>query len=238
MSVPSSTPDSTTTTPDVATAPAATTETEITTESTTTESSPAPADATTATDPILKEGPVREAAEIVLPEEDESERQWHKLTLIEQEDIRERVTIPAAFAEKYLWSPSSSKSTSSPTSTPLSNAVTIPPGLLADAHAAVVNALSQKSQLASLPPKPVTAPTTDGEPATTIAAAASDPPPDPDPAVEPIITLYCPFDNTPGVLDSIVSGLGASQQADVLVLDALMFAQGEVGPLGSGMHSL
>jgi hypothetical protein len=199
-----------------------------------------------------KEKETVDAVDIALPAEDESELAWHKTTLIDEENIKERVTIPKAFAAKYLWasrsSPKESDDKLSFVASVLSNKVEIPPSLLADAHAAIGDALSTKSQVASIPPKPApvlpSTSTTSADGATPIAdspapadtSASTNPLPvsDPEPAVEPIITLYSPFDNTPAVLDSIVYGVGTSQGADVLVLDALMLAQGEVGPLGSG----
>lgn len=164
---------------------------------------------------------------INLPDEDDSELTWHKTTLIQEEDIREAVTIPAAFAAQYLWSPtappSSSESTKIPGTHPSSHVV-IPPALLADTHAALSTALSSATQLASVPPKP----------SSTTSSPSDVAPPDPEPLPEPVVTLFCPYDNTAGVIDTIVSGVGLSQRADVLVLDTLMFAQGEAGPLGPG----
>jgi hypothetical protein len=43
-------------------------------------------------------------AQVALPDEDEAEQAWHKAALIVEGDIRERVTIPAEFAEKCMWS--------------------------------------------------------------------------------------------------------------------------------------
>lgn len=221
----------------------------VVTPDTTTE--PAPAAAAEPADP----------AQTALPEEDEGELAWHKATLIAEEDIRERVTIPAAFAAKYLWSPSvpapkspssdeSSSSSSSPSSSleasssstrlpgqhPTSH-VNIPPALLADAHAALSTALSSATQLASVHPKPPPPPPAPAKVVEgTTPAAPADPvvPAEPEVLTEPIITLFAPFDNTASVIDTIISGVGQSQRADVLVLDALMLAQGEAGPLGSG----
>lgn len=178
-----------------------------------------------------------EPAQVALPDEDEAEQAWHKATLIAEEDIRERVTIPAEFASKYIWSPfvpAAELSSSTPGAHPVSHVI-IPPALLADTHAALSTALSGATQLASVPPKPTPPPAAlAGSSSSTAPADPPPPPSEPEPLTEPIITLFCPFDNTSGVIDTIVSGVGLSQRADVLVLDALMFAQGEAGPLGSG----
>jgi hypothetical protein len=174
-------------------------------------------------------------AEVALPDEDEAEQAWHKATLIAEEDIREQVTIPAEFAAKYIWSPflpAAESSSSTLGAHPVSHVI-IPPALLADTHAALSTALSGTTQLASVPPKPAPPAPTDSS-SSTAPADPPAPPPEPEPLTEPIVTLFCPFDNTSGVIDTIVSGVGLSQRADVLVLDALMFAQGEAGPLGPG----
>ena len=174
--------------------------------------------------------------QVALPDEDEVEQAWHKATLIAEEDIRERVTIPTEFATKHIWSPFVPATESSPSTAgahPVSH-VNIPPALLADAHAALSTALSSATQLASVPPKPAPAPTPSDSSSSTTTVDPPTPPSDPEPLNEPIITLFCPFDHASSVIDTIVSGVGLSQRADVLVLDALMFAQGEAGPLGTG----
>jgi hypothetical protein len=76
-------------------------------------------------------------------------------------------------------------------------------------------ALSSSSQLSSVPPPPA-------------STAAKEPLP------EPIVTLFCPFDHTAGVIDTLVRRTAVNVQADVLVLDSLMFAQGKDTSLGPG----
>jgi hypothetical protein len=152
-----------------------------------------------------------------LPEEDDDELAWHKATLIAEEDIRERVTIPAEFPARHLWSPSSSPSDLSCPALGAnpSSPIIIPPVVLAQAHAALFDALSSSSQLSSDPPRPAS---------TTEKKRRS----------EPIVTLFCPFDHTAGVIDALVCKIATSEGADVLVLDSLMFAQGKDTSLGPG----
>lgn len=152
-------------------------------------------------------------SEIGLPEEDADELAWHKATLILEEDIRERVTIPAEFPARHLWSPFSSLSyPSSPAwSANIADHIILSPVVLAQASAELSNALSPSSQLHR--------PTSPG---------AEEPLP------EPVITLFCPFDHTAGVIDTLVNRIAASERADVLVLDSLMFAQGKDTSLGPG----
>ncbi|KAF8323926.1 hypothetical protein DL93DRAFT_2070047 [Clavulina sp. PMI_390] len=196
-------------------------------------------EAAPATEPAAPEPEPVDPSQVTLPDEDAAELAWHKQTMLAEEDIREKVTIPSAFAAKYLWSPfvaaTTEESTRLPGAHPI-NHVTIPPALLADAHAALSSALSSSTQLAAVHPKPPPPPepsssTTKDEPAPT----STDPPPEPEVLTEPIITFFCPYDNTALVIDTIVSGVGQSQRADVIVLDALMLSQGEAGPLGPGM---
>lgn len=189
---------------------------------------------------------VTDPAQVALPDEDDNEQAWHKATIIAEEDIRERVTIPVAFANKYLWSPlvaapePSSSSTDPVLGAHPTSHVVIPPALLADAHAALSTALSNSTQLASVHPKPSPPPapaaSTESTTDSTTPATPADPvvPAEPEVLTEPIVTLFCPFDNSAAVIDTIVSGVGQSQRADVLVLDALMLSQGEAGPLGPG----
>jgi hypothetical protein len=210
-----------------------------------TDATSAPSSAAAAT-PLATDGDSSAAAasntsdpvQVTLPDEDEAEQAWHKATLIAEEDIRERVTIPAEFATKHIWSPFVHATESSPSTAgahPVSHVI-IPPALLADAHAALSTALSSATQLASVPPKPTPAPAPAPVDSSSSAAPVDppSPPSDPEPLNEPIVTLFCPFDHASDVIDTIVSGVGLSQRADVLVLDALMFAQGEAGPLGAG----
>jgi hypothetical protein len=91
--------------------------------------------------------------------------------------------------------------------------VIIPPELLADTHAALLTALSGATQLASVPPKPVPR-----LPDSSTTTASADPPvsaPEPETLTELIVSLFCPFDNASGIIDTIVSGVVLSQRADV-----------------------
>jgi hypothetical protein len=162
--------------------------------------------------------------EIALPEEDASELEWHKATLIEEEDIRERVTIPTAFASRHLWSPLSPSSdpSSSALNVRLADCITFPPIVLAEARRTLFNALAPSTQLSSVPARPTT-------PKDKASSA-----PKQGPLPEPIVTLLCPFDNTADIIDALVINIALSQGAEILVLDALMFAQGEGNSLGPG----
>jgi hypothetical protein len=155
--------------------------------------------------------------ETSLPEEDADELAWHKATLAAEEDIRERVTIPAEFPARHLWSPSSPPSDPSCLALgyDLAGHIMIPPVVLAQARAAVSNALSSSSQLSSVTPP---------------SASAAEKKPLP----EPVVTLFCPYDHTAGVIDTLVRRIATSEEADVLVLDSLMFAQGKDTSLGPG----
>lgn len=160
--------------------------------------------------------------EIALPEEDASELEWHKATLIAEEDIRERVTIPTAFASRHLWSPLSPSDPSSALNVRLADCITFPPIVLAEARRALFNALAPSTQLSSVPARPKD------------RAEKASSAPKRDPLPEPIVTLFCPFDNTADIIDALVINIALSQGADILVLDALMFAQGEGSSLGPG----
>jgi hypothetical protein len=180
---------------------------------------------------LLLDGP--DPFGIALPEEDESEMAWHKATLIAEEDIREQVTIPAEFAARHLWSPSSSPSDASSFALDvhLADHVTFPPILLAEARETLLKALAPSAQLSSVAARPAPEPSS----ATSKNDAAKAPSqPNSHPLPEPIVTLFCPFDHTAGIIDALVCNLALGQHADVLVLDALMFAQGGASSLGPG----
>jgi len=172
--------------------------------------------------------------------EDADQMAPHNATLIAEEDIRERVTIPAEFIAKHLWSPFSSPFDPSPPAltTHLKGRINFPPAVLAQARAALSNALFPSSQLYSVPSQP--APTPVPQPASGSDSNKGDwgyeEPQSPhvpnlERPCEPVVTLLCPFDHTAGVIDGLVHTVALSEQAEVLVLDALMFAQSnDLGP--------
>lgn len=162
----------------------------------------------------------------------------HNATPIAGEDICERVTIPAGFMVKYLWSPYSLPSDPSPPalSTHLTGRINFPPVVLAQARAALSNALSPSSQLYNVPsqPAPTPAPQPDSDLDSDLDMedeSQSSHAPNIEHPCEPVVTLLCPFDHTAEVIDALVHAVALSERAEVLMLDALMFAQNnDLGP--------
>lgn len=168
-----------------------------------------------------------------LPEEDAEELAWHKATLIAEEDIRERVTIPAEFLARQLWSPFSSLSDppSSVLSANVVGHIAFPPVVLARARGALANAFSSSSQLSSVPPRPGRTPQPSSGNDSEGTGSSRESSQSSGPLTEPVVTLFCPFDHTAGVIDTLVRSIALGERADVLVLDALMFAQNkDLGP--------
>lgn len=172
--------------------------------------------------------------------------------LFAQEEVLEPITIPTRFAAKYLWSPSAlgTESAEKPISPPgafSTNHIILPPGLLAEANDALFTALSISTQLASVHPKtPPLPPPLLVQPPAGVNMQWSPPPSPPrihsplpgsNIPTEPIVTIFAPFNNATSAVDAIVRDIGQSQQADVLVIDALTLAEGEAGPLGPGMFA-
>ena len=154
---------------------------------------------------------VSPTSETDLPEGNPDNLARHHTTLVVEEDIHERVTIAAEFPVRHLWSPFSTSS--GPSFAALAaDHIIFPPIIRARAHAELAEALSSSSQLSSVTPRPDSA----------------------SPPKEPVITLYCPFKHTAGVIDALVCSMAVSERADVLVLDSLMFAQGKDSSLGPG----
>ena len=138
------------------------------------------------------------------PCEDGDPMAQHKAALVTEEDICERVAMPAKFAAKHLWSPSDLSS--SALGANLADHITLPPIVLSQARLALSHALSSSLDESSSASNLDTFP-------------------------EPIVTLFCPFDHTAGVIDTLVRSIALSERADVLVLDALTFAHNnDLGP--------
>lgn len=163
---------------------------------------------------------------------------------------------PSALATKP------SNNSTSPPGAYRTNHMIIPPALLGDANDALSAALSMSTQLTSVHPKSPPPPPPLSLPpplpmSPPLPLSPPLPPPIPLPAnvewsppqstrlgrmrpprshvlTESIVTLFAPFNNAASVIDALVSGVGESQQADVLVIDALTLAEGEAGPLGPG----
>ena len=171
-------------------------------------------------------------SDIFDPGENADRMEPDKATLVAEEDIREQVTIPAEFLDRHLWSPSD---LSSPAlNAAPANCITVSPFVVAQACAALFNALSPSSQLSSVPPRPAPAPPAPAPQSTSDnkeEKKEGEGSPKPDPLPEPVVTLYCPFDHTAGVIDALVRSIAQSEQADVLVLDALTFTHNnDLGP--------
>lgn len=147
----------------------------------------------------------------------------HKAAPVAEEGIHERVTIPEKFAAEHLW-PLSDLS-SSTLSANLAGHITLPPIVVSQARLALSHALSPLSQLSNVPLRSTPEPTMLGGSDESSSVSNLDPFP------EPVVTLFCPFDHTAGVIDTLVRSIAQSERADVLVLDALMFTHNnDLGP--------
>jgi len=150
----------------------------------------------------------------------------HKAAPAAEEGIHERVTIPEKFAAEHLW-PLSDLS-SSTLSANLAGHITLPPIVVSQARLALSHALSPLSQLSSVPSRSTPEPTPQSmlggsDESSSVSKL--------DPFPEPVVTLFCPFDHTAGVIDTLVRSIAQSERADVLVLDALMFTHNnDLGP--------
>jgi hypothetical protein len=136
----------------------------------------------------------------------------------------EPVVIPSSFLEQFLWHPyhhcpankidddkrcfSSSPSDIHPT-------LLFPAALVKEIQAVASFAFSEATEAQTTP-----GPTSEL-----------------DFPIERTITLTCPHEGGNLVIDSMVKAVAEKHRADVLVLDALELAAGELGALGEGMHS-
>lgn len=174
--------------------------------------------------------------QIALPLPDSDERSFHDETLAIEEERREHASIPPSFTAKYLWL-ASERSMSSPSA---SDPYGIPDTLQAEARAAIQNAFSLESQTASIATAPPCEPWRE-------SSFRNDESPTPSSPLfgerlrsdkpiidEPIVTFFCPYDYTSGVIDTLVQSVGESEGCDVVVLDPIFLAQGSDGPLGAG----
>lgn len=188
-------------------------------------------------------------ADVALPRADTDEGNFHDETLLEEEELHERISIPSSFAARYLHLHSASASEpSNSSSSPSTPKPSLPSSLLLEAQAAIQSAFSLETQIASIASAVDTSshPKLGQEYSFRYDESASAPSPsltfkerlDDDRPMfdEPIITFYCPYDHTPGVIDTLVESVGESEGCDVLVLDPVVLAQGGNGdgPLGAG----
>lgn len=177
---------------------------------------------------------IADPSQAPLPHLDSEEIRFHNQTLLIEEERQAHFSIPSSFAAKYIWGYSDS-------SPPVQNACHLPDSIRFEGRAAIKSAFSLEAQInsvaAGIPPNEPTHDSPFGHDSSPFLPTRlpkerlrCDRPI----ADEPIVTCFCPYNNTAEVIDSLVRSVAECEGCDVLVLDTIVLAQGGSGPLGLG----